>query len=206
MSRVRIKMCGMTRPEDALAAAEAGADAIGMIFWAGSPRAVDVERAREIVSVLPPFVTAVGVFVDEDGREVDRIAAEVPLDVVQLHGEESPEYCASRRVRVMKAFRVRDGKSLEGMDRYAGTVSAFLLDAWDPERPGGTGIAFDWTLARGRGRVPLVLAGGLTPGNVAEAIRTARPWGVDVSSGIESAPGVKDHGLLREFVRRCLKT
>jgi len=197
--RTRIKICGITRLEDALAAVAAGADALGFVFHPASPRYVEPEQAREIIRSLPPLVTAVGVFVNRGIEEVRRIAAECGLHVLQFHGDESPEYCGWFGQPVIKALRVRGAASLEGFRAYR--VAAVLLDAYDPRAEGGTGRAFDWDLARQVAPVrPLILAGGLTPENVSRGVETVRPYGVDVSTGVESRPGRKDADKIRAFV------
>jgi phosphoribosylanthranilate isomerase len=213
--RIFVKVCGLTEPDQAAAVTDAGADAIGLVFWARSPRAVTVERARDIGRALPPFVTRVGVFVDASRDEIARTADIAGLDVVQLHGSEPPEALVNLPRRALKALRVGPGFDAEEALRYAGVGAGLLLDTQvagvgaatsaDTEVvtvPGGTGQVFDWGLARGlSARVPfLVLAGGLHAGNVAEALREVRPSGVDVSSGVERAPGQKDLELVRRFV------
>lgn len=199
---VRIKICGITNLEDALLAAELGANALGFIFFAKSPRSVAPEAAREIIRRLPPFVVTVGVFVDEDAAVVEDLAARAGLDWVQLHGQETPDYCRNLSRRVMKAFRIKDENSLKGLAPYRGAVQAFLLDTYKKGQTGGTGETFDWELARqAQDYGPIVLAGGLTPDNVAQAIATARPQAVDVASGVEAVPGKKDPDKLRAFFR-----
>lgn len=205
----RVKICGITRLEDALTAARAGADAVGMIFCE-SPRKVRPENAREIVSRLPPFIAAVGVFADSPPGEVIRIAREVGLSAVQLHGGESPEEVGevAGAVRVIKAFRVRDASSLSGLEAYQ-AASAFLFDAHVEGALGGTGRTFDWSLlenALERLDKPWILAGGLNPGNVEAAVRRLRPYGVDTSSGVELRPGVKDEAKVREFIARVRRS
>ena len=197
----RVKICGLTRLEDALAAARLGADALGFNFWPGSRRYLAPAAAREIIRALPPLVTTVGVFVDPTRDEAMAAAAVSGVQVLQLHGDEPPEACARLPLPVLKAIRVRGPESLALLERYAGAVSGFLLDA-DSAGYGGSGLTFDWALAaRAAARAPVLLAGGLGPGNVAEAVRAVRPWGVDVASGVEAAPGVKDHDLMARFVR-----
>ncbi len=197
--RTRIKICGITNLDDALWAVEAGADALGFVFYPESPRRIDAESARAIVRRLPPFVTGVGVFVDEKIETVREIVRYCHLDLCQLHGDESPEFCEWCERPVIKAFRVRDRAFLEGMKRY--DVSGFLLDAWQPDRFGGTGKAADWSLAKeGAGKGRVILAGGLTPENVGDAVARVRPYGVDVSSGVEASPGRKDREKVRRFV------
>jgi phosphoribosylanthranilate isomerase len=203
--RVLIKICGITSPEDGLFAAEAGADAVGFVFWAMSPRRVDVERAAAISRLLPPFVLRVGVFVDASRDEMARAADTVGLDLLQLQGEEPPEAFAGLPRRALKAVRVGRGFKAKEALRYAGQAAGLLLDtrlAGDTAMPGGTGVPFDWSLVKGlRAQVPfLVLAGGLSPENVASAIEAVRPDAVDVSSWVEAMPGRKDPTRVRAFV------
>ncbi len=200
----RVKVCGLTRIEDVQAAVAAGVDAIGFVFVPGTPRCVTVEWAARLRREVPPFVTAVGLFVDVPVETVLSTVEDVRLDAVQLHGSEPPELAAAclKRTRVIKAFRVRGLDTIAGLDRYRDVADAFLLDAFVPGSHGGTGASFDWNLAIGAlsaGR-PVILAGGLDPGNVGEAVRRVRPFAVDVSSGVESAPGIKNAGRIREFV------
>lgn len=200
--RVRVKICGITRAEDALAAAAAGADAIGFMFYPGSPRCIAVAPAAEIARRLPPFVARVGVFVNPTETEVREVIAAVGLSAVQFHGEETPEFCARfAPVPVIKAFRIRDEASLAALPAFAG-VQAWLLDAWVKGQRGGTGERFNWDLAvqAGAHGVPILLAGGLTPENAAQAAREVQPYALDVSSGVEAAPGVKNAPRIRAFV------
>lgn len=200
--RVKVKLCGLTSVEDALMAAEMGVDALGFIF-ARSPRRVTPETARRIIRMLPPFVKSVGVFVDEDARMVERIAAFCGLDMVQLHGGESPGVCRRLMPRCIKAFQLKGGGSLDGVEDYRDKVRAVLLDAWSPCKRGGTGKVFDWTMIEGqRLPGPLLLAGGLGPQNVREAILAVRPYGVDINSGVELRPGKKDPVKLEALMRR----
>ena len=197
---VRIKICGITNLEDALLAAELGADALGFIFYPKSPRKVDAETARSIIAQLPPFVAAVGVFVDEGAAVVQELAARVGLDWVQLHGQESPDYCRSLGRNVIKGFRIQDEDSLGRLADYQGAAQALLLDTYKKGQVGGTGEIFDWHLARKAkkfGRI--ILAGGLTSENVAQAIAIAGPAAVDAASGTEAAPSRKDPTKLRAF-------
>jgi phosphoribosylanthranilate isomerase len=199
---VRIKICGITNLEDALLAAALGADALGFIFYSKSPRKVEPEVARAIIAQLPPFVSAVGVFVDEEAAMVRDLAAKVRLDLVQLHGQEPPEYCRSLGRKVIKGFRIRDVKSLGELEPYRDAVQALLLDTYKKGQVGGTGEVFDWKLAHAAqpyGRI--ILAGGLSPGNVAQAIVTAQPDAVDTASGTEAAPGKKDPAKLKAFFK-----
>lgn len=204
MSIVRAKICGITRAEDARVAIEHGAHALGFVFAPSSPRALTPDQAAALVRSLPPFVSRVGLFVDASREEVLDIATRVGLDTVQLHGDEDPETCRAVQdaVPVVKAFRVRGPETVARMQAYRGCAAGFLLDAYVPGRHGGTGTRFDWAqavAAKALG-VPVILAGGLDPSNVAEAIRVVRPFAVDVSSGVESAPGCKDHQRLRGFL------
>ena len=197
---VRVKICGITNLEDALLAADLGANALGFIFSAKSPRCVAPGAAREIIRQLPPLVVSVGVFVDEEAAVVRDLAARVGLDWVQLHGAETPEYCRSLGRRVLKGFRIQDENSLKALQEYRGAVQAFLLDTYKQGQMGGTGEVFDWDLARkAQAYGPIVLAGGLTASNVVQAIKTAQPQAVDVASGVEAAPGKKDPEKLRAF-------
>jgi phosphoribosylanthranilate isomerase len=197
---VRIKICGITNLEDALLAAALGADALGFIFYTKSPRRINLEAARAIIAQLPPFVVSVGVFVDEAAAVVQDLAARVGLDWVQLHGQESPDYCRSLGRRVIKSFRIKDESSLHALEPFQGSAQAFLLDTYKKGQVGGTGEIFDWELAKqAQAYGPVILAGGLTPENVARALRVAQPQAVDTASGIEAAPGKKDPEKLRKF-------
>jgi indole-3-glycerol phosphate synthase/phosphoribosylanthranilate isomerase len=200
--RTRVKICGITSVEDGLAAARAGADAVGFVFWPRSPRAVDVAAARAIAAALPPFITRVGVFVDAGREELCRVAEAVGLDVLQLHGPDSPASLDGLPRRVLKAVSVGPGFRPEEALRYVAHGAGLLLDTHQDGVPGGTGRTFDWSLVRPlRQQAPfVVLAGGLNPDNVGAAIRAVRPDGVDVSSGVERAPGHKDPEKLRAFV------
>ncbi len=206
--RVRIKICGMTSLEQARQAALAGADAIGLVF-ARSPRRVSVEQAARIVAGLPPFVQSVGVFVDPSEEEVQEALDLCPLDLVQFHGNETPGFCKRFAPRVIKAIRVRGHADLEVLSDYEDSVKGFLLDTWSKRAMGGTGERFDWDIAReavSNTPCPVALAGGLSPDNVAEALREVGPWAVDVSSGVEQAPGIKDMVKVKAFieaVRSC---
>ena len=200
---VRVKICGITNLEDALMAVEAGADALGFLLFQGSSRNISPEQAADIIRHVPPFVQTVGLFVNEELATVNAIADQCGLDIVQLHGEESPDYCAGVKRRVIKAFRVKDDSVLDEMAHYH--VAACLLDAWSPAARGGTGTTFNWDIAA-RATATLntiILAGGLTPENVAGAIAAVKPYAVDVSSGVESAPRKKDAGMVNRFIRSC---
>jgi indole-3-glycerol phosphate synthase / phosphoribosylanthranilate isomerase len=201
--RVAVKICGITSVEDGLVAAQAGADAVGFVFWSGSPRRVDVAAARRIARALPPFVLRVGVFVDAPRAEMARAVEEVGLDLLQLHGREPPESLADLPRRAIKAVGVGEDFAPEDALRYEGRAAGILLDTrGDGGRPGGTGQTFDWTRVRAvREKASfLMLAGGLNPGNVHLALTAVRPDGVDVSSGVEAAPGRKDPEKVRAFV------
>ncbi|MHB8057587.1 MAG: phosphoribosylanthranilate isomerase [Desulfuromonadaceae bacterium] len=197
---VKVKICGITNIDDALMAVEAGADALGFVLFQGSPRYISPEKAAEVIRLLPPFVQTVGLFVNEELATVNLLADQCGLDIVQLHGEEPPEYSAAVRRRVVKAFRVKDASTLDELSNYR--VAACLLDAWSPAAHGGTGTIFNWDLAAVVSAAhPIILAGGLTPENVALAVATVKPYAVDVSSGVESRPGIKDAVLVSRFIR-----
>ncbi|WP_212630348.1 phosphoribosylanthranilate isomerase [Pseudomonas sp. KB-10] len=198
---VRSKICGITRVQDALAAVEAGADAIGLVFYAKSPRAVSVEQAAAIVQALPPFVTCVGLFVNMPRDDVQAVLQRVPLDLLQFHGDESPVDCEGYGRPYIKALRVRPGEDLAAtMALYAG-ARGILLDTFVEGVPGGTGAAFDWSLVPPDVAKPIILAGGLEASNVAAAIRQVRPYAVDVSGGVEASKGIKDADKIRAFVQ-----
>ncbi|MBX9762210.1 MAG: phosphoribosylanthranilate isomerase [Pseudomonadaceae bacterium] len=200
MAVVRSKICGITRVEDALAAAEAGADAIGLVFYAKSPRAVSVQQAREIIAALPPFVTSVGLFVDASRCELGEILDAVPLDLLQFHGDETPDECDHYGRPYIKALRVKPGDDIAAqVARYA-NARGVLLDTFVPGIPGGTGEAFDWSLVPAQLSKPFILAGGLTAANVAQAIGQLRPFAVDISGGVESAKGIKDAAKIHAFM------
>ena len=199
--RTRVKICGFTRPEDALAAVRLGADAIGLVFYPPSPRSVSVDTARTIVASLPPFATVVGLFVDEEAARVRQVLERVRVDLIQFHGDEPPAYCAGFGKPYIKALRVRPGVELAAAMAGHSGASGFLLDAWDPDTKGGTGRRFDWKLIPKEPAGSLILAGGLAPGNVAEALRTVRPYAVDVSSGVELEKGLKDAGKMAAFLK-----
>ncbi|NIE73770.1 phosphoribosylanthranilate isomerase [Pantoea sp. Tr-811] len=201
MSNVRSKICGITRIEDALAAAEAGADAIGFVFYAKSPRAVDVRQARAIIAELPPFVTTVGLFVNASRCELNEILEVVPLDLLQFHGDETPADCEGYHRPWIKALRVRPGDDLEAACQHYRGASGILLDTYVAGVPGGTGEAFDWALVPARLSKPVILAGGLSAANVGQAIAQVKPYAVDVSGGVEQAKGIKDAAKIEAFMR-----
>jgi phosphoribosylanthranilate isomerase len=201
--QVRVKICGITNPEDAQAAVDFGADALGFVFFANSPRYITHDHASRIISNLPSFVTTVGVFVDEKPEQIEKIASWTGIDVIQLHGEEPPEMCYYSK-RIIKAIRVKSLESLDPLFHYKERVSAFLLDTFAPDAFGGTGQIFNWDIAieaKQFGRI--VLAGGLTPDNVADAVTRVRPYAVDVSSGVESVKGKKDHQKMKIFIEKA---
>jgi len=201
---VRVKICGITNIEDALSAIDCGADALGFVFYPKSPRSVAPDSAKKIISSLPPYVTAVGVFVDKEKTELEEIVSYTGIDVIQLHGSEPPEYCGTNR-KIVKAIRVKELSDLEPLSRYK-TVSAFLLDTYAPGEIGGTGRIFNWEIAieaKKLGRV--ILAGGLTPENIEEAIRFVQPYGVDAASGVEGKEkGKKDKRKLKSFIEKAI--
>jgi phosphoribosylanthranilate isomerase len=199
---IKVKICGITSLDDALMAAEAGADALGFVFYDKSPRNINPLAAASIIAKLPPFIQTVGLFVNEELEKVNWTADYCGLDLVQFHGEETPEDCLEVNRRVIKAFRIQSIVSIDPLKKY--NVSGYLLDAWCPDCYGGTGKTFNWELAAAaRHYGPIILAGGLTPENVAEAIRQVQPYAVDVSSGVETEPGKKEKAKVREFIRRA---
>jgi phosphoribosylanthranilate isomerase len=200
MTRVRTKICGITSPEDGLAAAEAGADAIGLVFYPPSTRAVGVEAAAAICRALPPFVSAVGLFVDPAAEEVEEVLAGCPLDLLQFHGSESPAFCAGFGRRYLKAVRVGPETDLPAAAADYGPRN-LLLDALVPGQVGGTGQTFRWEAIPEELAGSVVLAGGLSPENVGEAVRAVRPYAVDVSSGVEERPGIKSVARMAAFVQ-----
>ena len=198
--QVKVKVCGMTQLKDAAFAVQQGADAVGFIFYKNSPRSVTMNTARDIILKLPPLVDTVGVFVNESVDRINKIANYCGLDLVQLHGEESPAFCKKIQRRVIKAFRVKDLQSVKQLEKYS--VSGYLLDTFSDNAHGGTGKTFDWNLALPAKKIgPVILAGGLTARNILQAIRQARPYGVDVCSGVEKLPGIKDPEKVRAFLK-----
>lgn len=201
---VKVKICGITNYDDAAAAVDAGADALGFVFFRESPRYLSSEDAGRIIRRLPPFVATVGVFVNETPGVMEETASTAGLSVVQLHGEEPPEVCQPISRRVVKSFRVKSLESLGAFGQYKDLVSAFLLDTYSAEAYGGTGKVFNWDIAleaKRYGRI--ILAGGLTPDNVRDAVRYVRPYAVDVSSGVESGRGRKDHLRMKLFIEQA---
>lgn len=198
--RTRVKVCGITNIEDALAAAHAGADAIGLVFYAQSPRAVTAEQAAEIVAALPPFVTTVALFVDAPADEVQQVLQQVPIDLLQFHGDEPSEFCVSFQRPYIKALRMQPGIDITRQANMHPLALGILLDAWVPGLPGGTGQTFNWNDIPSLTQ-PLVLAGGLTAGNVQQAITQVNPWAVDISGGVEMSKGRKDHAKVQAFMQ-----
>ncbi len=196
----RIKICGITRVEDALAATRLGAHAIGLVFYAGSPRAVTPAQARIIIDALPPFVVPVGLFVNADAKTVRETVAAAPVQLLQFHGDETPEFCGGFAQPYLRAVRVRAETDLLQYAREFSAAQGLLLDAWVEGTRGGTGAVFDWSLIPGDLPAPVVLSGGLNPENVEQAVRRVRPWAVDVSSGVESAKGIKDMRKMEAFM------
>ena len=199
MNTIRTKICGITRPEDALAAAELGADAIGLVFYAKSKRAVSIEQAQAVVKNLPPFVSVVALFVNENEQTIREILRQVPIDVIQFHGDEDDDFCRRFDRPYLKAVRVQSAADIQTACAKFPNARALLFDAYHPTEYGGTGQSFDWTMLYGNIGKPWILAGGLTPGNVAEAVKTSGAAAVDVSGGVESAAGVKDALKIKAF-------
>jgi len=198
----KIKICGFTNAEVARAAIFAGADAIGLVFYGPSPRNVSIDAAREIVAALPPFVNRVGLFVNANPSQIDEVLCEVPLDTLQFHGDESPLDCAQYHMPFYKSVRVNEQTNLVRLADDFSQASALLLDACTPNAYGGTGGVFDWSLAKTEIGLPIILAGGLTADNVADAIAQVNPYAVDVSSGVESAKGIKDIDKIKAFIHK----
>ena len=202
--RTRIKICGIKHRDDALKAVECGADAIGLIFVEKSPRYVSLTDARVIAESLPPFVTSVGLFMNASEETVREALKVVPLNLLQFHGEESPEFCDQFGVPYVKVLRMRENVNVIAFTQEYPNAAGILLDTYH-EKGGGTGESFDWNLIPEDVSVPLILAGGLTPENVASAVETVKPYAVDVSSGVESEPAVKDHKKIEQFIKEVLR-
>ena len=200
---VKVKICGITSREDAIGAMEAGADALGFVFYSKSPRYIAPKVAAEIIASLPPFISNVGLFVNASGQEVRQIIERTGIDTLQFHGEESAEDCAPFLRQCIKAFRIANVESLQQLPAFH--TRAWLLDSFVPGEQGGTGVTFNWALAKQAVSLnrPVILAGGLSPENVQEAIRQVRPYAVDVSSGVESSPGKKDLNKVRAFIKNA---
>lgn len=203
MSCVRIKICGITNVDDAAAVVDAGAHALGLVFYEKSPRAVEIQQARAIAYAAGPFIGVTGLFVDASVQLVESVIARVPLQILQFHGDESADYCEAFKRPYIKAIRMRPELDVAAAMAAHPNASGFLLDAYRPGTPGGTGETFDWDRVPHNSQVPIVLAGGLTPENVADAIRKTRVYGVDVSGGVESAPGKKDHNQIKSFINNA---
>lgn len=198
--RTRVKICGITREEDARAAAELGADALGLVFYGPSPRNVSLEQARAIIAAIPPFVSVVGLFVDPLKEHVASVLRACAIDLLQFHGDEPADFCAGFGLPYIKAARVKaDTDLIQCLSPYR-AARGWLLDAYHDQLHGGTGASFDWKLIPPRLARPIILSGGLTPGNVGAAVRQVRPWAVDVSSGVEAAKGVKDAAKIAAFI------
>ncbi len=198
--RTRVKICGVTRPQDAVTAAHAGADAIGLVFYAASPRAVEIDQAKEIISALPPFVTTVGLFVDAREQFIREVIEAIPLDLLQFHGDEPPGECRRYGKPYLKALRMREQTNVVAAAKQYYDAAGLLLDTYKAGMPGGTGETFDWQLVPAELNKPVILAGGLNPDNVAEAISLSQPYGVDVSGGVESQKGIKDPYKINAFM------
>lgn len=198
--KTRIKICGITREQDVRAAVDAGADAVGLVFYKPSPRAVTIEQGAELAKAVPAFTSLVGLFVNPDRMLVEQVLARVPLDILQFHGDEPPEFCEQFHRRWIKAVRVREARDIEqAFDRYR-NAAGLLVDAYEPDKYGGTGQSFNWSLIPEQRPLPLILAGGLSSDNVASAVEQVRPWAVDVSGGVESSKGIKDVSRLTDFI------
>ncbi len=199
--RTRVKICGITRPEDALAIAAAGADAIGLLFYPPSKRAVDIETAAQILAGLPSFITITAIFVDEQPERVEQVCEALPIDLLQFHGSENASYCNAFHKPYVKALRVSDGENLTAHIESWHTARGVLLDTWMEGSAGGSGERFDWQLIPGELRSSIILAGGLKPDNVAEAVTQISPYGVDVSGGVEDSPGIKSAKKIQNFMQ-----
>ena len=197
----KVKICGFTEPNNARDAALAGVDAIGLVFYDKSPRNVDIHSAQKIIEALPPFINRVGLFVNANPSFIDEILCEVPLDTLQFHGDESVLDCAQYQMPFIKSLRVKPDTNVIEIAENFSSASALLLDSFSPSSYGGTGESFDWSLACVKISLPIILAGGLTVDNVADAIKQVNPYAVDASSGVESAPGVKDIDKIEAFIR-----
>ncbi len=204
-SRTRIKICGLTRAEDAVAAVNAGADAVGLVFYAPSPRAVDIDTARAVVAAVPAFVSVTALFVNPEPAEVQKVLDSVRIDLLQFHGDEEDDFCSQFKHPYIKAIRVRQASDVvASCMRFPGAL-AILLDSYKPGVPGGTGETFDWSLVPDELSKPIILAGGLTTENLALGISTVKPFAVDVSGGVEASKGIKDHGKITEFVNEVYR-
>ncbi|MFT7186217.1 MAG: phosphoribosylanthranilate isomerase [Pseudohongiellaceae bacterium] len=201
MLRVRTKICGVTRVEDALCAANSGADAIGLVFYAPSPRNVSIEQAQKICAALPPFVTVVALFVDEQRKVIEQVCQALPIDLLQFHGGESEKDCLGFTVPYIKAIRVRSDSDVRTAEAEYKSAQAILVDTYKKGVAGGTGALFDWSLLPAEHNKPLILAGGLTPENIRKAIQTVQPYAVDISGGVELEKNIKDHEKISQFIK-----
>jgi phosphoribosylanthranilate isomerase len=203
--RTRVKICGITRVQDGRAAAQAGADAIGLVFYDRSPRHVEVGQAAEICAALPPFVSVVGLFVNAPREQVEALVQQLPIDLLQFHGAETADQCEGYGRPYIKAIGMKDDVDIAEAVQAHPQASGFLFDAWQPELHGGGGVAFDWERMPVNSERPAILAGGLTPDNVEQAVRQTRPWAVDVSSGVEQDKGIKSAEKIEAFMRGVLR-
>lgn len=202
-NKVKIKVCGFTQAQNAQDASLLGIDAIGLVFYEKSPRYIDVERALEIVQALPPFVNRVGLFVNADSHFIDEVLCEVPLDTLQFHGDENPQACAQYAMPFIKALRVNEQTNIVQLAQDYQQASGLLLDAYNPNVYGGTGEQFDWSLANVDIDLPIILAGGLNPDTAAQAVEQVNPYALDVSSGVESAKGIKNLEKIQQFIHQA---
>ncbi len=209
LTRTRVKICGFTRVNDALCAAQLGVDAIGLVFYEPSPRHVTLEQAQAIIAALPPFVTVVGLFVNAQQADVSQLIDQLTLDVLQFHGDENQLFCSSFRLPYIKAVRVQQGSDIIQAAQTFSDAQGLLLDAWHPDVQGGTGLQFDWSMLADdltqEVALPLILAGGLDAENVYTAIETTQPYAIDVSSGVESAKGIKDSLRMTDFLKEVYR-
>lgn len=202
MYRTRIKICGITNVEDALLAAQLGADAIGLNFYHKSTRCVTIDQAKTIIQALPPFVTTVALFVNADRAYIVEVLHQISFDLLQFHGHETPEECASYHKPYIKALHMKSELNITQMQDDYRTTQGFLCDAYHAQKPGGTGTTFDWQLIPKNFTKPIILAGGLNPANIIEAVQQVKPYAVDVTSGVEQSPGIKDPSKLKEFITK----
>lgn len=205
VKRTRVKICGMTRIEDALCAVELGADSLGFVFYSKSPRAIEPAVAAEIIRQLPAFVTTTGLFVNADAAYVDLVIRETRIDLLQFHGDETPEFCNSFSRPYIKALRMKPGLALDSECKRYSEGQAILLDAYRPGVPGGTGEVFDWDIIPNPHPAPIILAGGLTCDNVAGAVKAVRPYAIDVSGGVEQSKGIKDAVKIDKFMNEVTR-
>jgi phosphoribosylanthranilate isomerase len=205
MKRTRVKICGITRQEDAWAAIDAGADALGFVFYAPSPRAVTASQAQAIMKTLPPYISKVGLFVNADAAEVQQVVAETSLDCLQFHGDEGADYCEKFNLPYYKAIRVKPELNLIQCELDFASASALLLDTFSEKAVGGTGQTFDWTLIPAGMQKPVILAGGLNPDNVTQALQQVQPYAVDVSGGVEAQKGIKSQEKITAFMQLVMQ-